>query len=71
MTIDLGHGSGGPYEDPARPPNITIAIGAAIAYLHFRLPDLAPKAATHPGVAAWYEGFAKRASVAATAAPPA
>lgn len=30
MTIDLGHGSGCQYEDPARPPNITIAIGAAI-----------------------------------------
>ncbi|MCC6737056.1 MAG: glutathione S-transferase N-terminal domain-containing protein [Bauldia sp.] len=59
------------WRKAAEPDLGQIAIGAAIAYLHFRLPDLAPKAATHPGVAAWYEGFAKRASVAATAAPPA
>lgn len=48
-----------------------IAIGAAIAYLHFRLPDLAPKAATHPTLAAWYETFAQRGSLTATAPPPA
>ncbi|MGV8841183.1 MAG: glutathione S-transferase family protein [Bauldia sp.] len=48
-----------------------IAVGAAIAYLHFRLPDLAPKPATHPGLAGWFETFRVRPSVAATAPPPA
>lgn len=47
-----------------------IAIGTAMAYLHFRLPQLAPTTAAHPGLAGWYEGFAQRPSVAATAPPP-
>lgn len=47
-----------------------IAIGTAVAYLHFRLPDLAPTSAAHPGLARWYDGFAQRPSVAATAPPP-
>jgi glutathione S-transferase len=48
-----------------------IAIGTAVAYLHFRLPDLAPTTAAHPALAGWYGRFAQRGSVAATAPPPA
>lgn len=42
-----------------------IAIGCALSYLDFRLPDLGwPEA--HPGLANWYQGFALRPSMQAT-----
>ncbi|MCW5718577.1 MAG: glutathione S-transferase N-terminal domain-containing protein [Bauldia sp.] len=58
------------WRSAATPDLGQIAIGAAIAYLNFRLPDLAPTTAAHPGLAGWYAGFAQRPSVAATAPPP-
>lgn len=48
-----------------------IAVGVAMAYLHFRLPHLTPTAEAQPGLAAWYQAFAQRPSIAATAPPPA
>jgi glutathione S-transferase len=48
-----------------------IAIGVAMAYLHFRLPHLAPTTEKQPGLAAWYATFAQRPAITATAPPPA
>jgi glutathione S-transferase len=42
-----------------------IAVGAALGYLDFRFADR-PWRATRPRLAAWFEGFAARPSVAAT-----
>ena len=43
-----------------------IAIACALGYLDFRLPELS-WGQTRPGLAAWYAGFAQRASLRATA----
>lgn len=42
-----------------------IGCGCALGYLDFRFPDLDWRS-DHPGAAAWYEGFAARASMQAT-----
>jgi glutathione S-transferase len=42
-----------------------IAIGCAVGYLAFRLPDLR-WADKQPGLAAWYQGFAERPAMRAT-----
>ena len=47
-----------------------IAVGVAVAWLHFRLPEFAPAATSHPGLAAWADAFARRPSMVATAPPP-
>lgn len=46
-----------------------ITVGVAVAWLHFRLPEFAPTATSHPGLAAWADAFAKRPSMIATAPP--
>lgn len=46
----------------------TITIGCALGYLDFRYADLGWRAA-HPVTAAWWERFAARPSMAATAPP--
>ncbi|WP_413204724.1 glutathione S-transferase [Rhodospirillum sp. A1_3_36] len=45
-----------------------IAIGAALGYLDFRFADEFWRD-DHPGLSAWYEDFAKRPSMVATAPP--
>lgn len=47
-----------------------VAAGVAVAWLHFRLPDLAPQAADHPKLVGWFGSFSARPSMVATAPPP-
>jgi glutathione S-transferase len=49
-----------------------IAIGCALGYLDFRLPELAWRSG-HGGLAGWYQGFAQRPAMLATVpqSPPA
>jgi glutathione S-transferase len=42
-----------------------IAVACALGYLDFRLPELA-RGQARPGLAAWYAGFAQRASLRVT-----
>jgi glutathione S-transferase len=48
----------------------TIATGATLGYLDFRHPDLDWRAG-RPKLAAWFEAFARRPSMAGSAPPPA
>ena len=44
-----------------------IAVGCALSYLDFRFPDTIAWRDGHPGLADWYERFAERPSMQATA----
>ena len=44
----------------------SIAVGVAIGYIDFRLPELG-WAPSHPKLSKWYEGFARRSAMAETA----
>lgn len=48
----------------------TLAIGCALGYLDFRFPSERWRD-THPKLAAWYDAFVRRPSMAETAPPPA
>ena len=52
------------FEDPLTIGTIT--VGCALGYLDFRFSD-EPWRATHPALAAWYEGFSERPSMRQTA----
>lgn len=43
-----------------------LAVGVAVAWLHFRLPEFAPKATDYPGLVAWFETFNTRPSMVST-----
>ena len=47
----------------------TIALGCALGYVSFRMPHIKWREA-HPSLAAWYDTFAKRPSMMATAPIP-
>jgi glutathione S-transferase len=56
-------------EDLSGPPTIgQVAAGCCLGYLDFRFPEDGWRA-RHPRLAAWYEGFAARPSMQATAPP--
>lgn len=65
-TLDVleTHAAAGDLEEPVTIGSLTIAV--ALGYLDFRRPEIAWREG-HPKLAAWYETFSQRPSIAATA----